>query len=134
MFYDYKEAIQDDIRSYLADNDWRFAGYSRDELEEKLNDELWIEDSVTGNGSGSYTFSTYDAQQYVEADGKGYFEEAASEYCISAEEVAEHLFDYEYIDVTIRCYLLGECISEVLDEMEEDGCFDEEEEEEVKEA
>lgn len=31
---------------------------TRDKAEESLYDALWNDDSVTGNGSGSYTFST----------------------------------------------------------------------------
>lgn len=34
---------------------------SVDELREALNDELWVCDHVTGNASGSYTFSTWQA-------------------------------------------------------------------------
>lgn len=34
----------------------------------------------------------------------------------------------EWADVTIRCYLLGSVISDVLNEMEENGDFDESEE------
>ncbi len=36
----------------------------------------------------------------------------------------------EWADVTIRCYLLGSAISEVLDELESDGVFDEFDEDE----
>lgn len=36
----------------------------------------------------------------------------------------------EWCDVTIRCYLVGEAIRNVLDELEEDGKFDEDENEE----
>lgn len=131
MYYNYLEAMKEDIRNYLADNEWRLSDYSRDKLEEKLNDDLWDDDSVTGNGSGSYTFSTADARNYVIADGEEYYQEAVEEYGMDAETIAEHLFDYEYIDVTIRCYLLGQAISEVMDEMEEHGAFEEEEEEEA---
>ena len=34
------------------------------------------------------------------------------------------------MDVTIRCYLLGQAITAVLDDLEEEGAFEEEEEEE----
>ena len=34
------------------------------------------------------------------------------------------------MDVTIRCYLLRQAIASVLDDLEEDGAFEEEEEEE----
>lgn len=37
------------------------------------------------------------------------------------------------MDVTIRCYLLGQAITAVLDDLEEDGAFEEEEEEEEEE-
>ena len=129
MYYNYMDAMKVDIRNYLADNEWRLSDYSMNDLEEKLNDDLWNDDSVTGNGSGSYTFSAADARDYVIADGEEYYQEAVEEFGISAETVAEHLFDYEYIDVTIRCYLLNQAISEVLDEYVAEGCFDEEEEE-----
>lgn len=129
MYYNYLEAMKEDIRNYLADNEWRLSDYSRDDLEEKLNDDLWDDDSITGNGSGSYS-SEEEAREMVQADGEEYYKEAVFDFCIDPQTVAEHLFDYEYIDVTIRCYLLGQAISEILDEYEAEGCFDEEEEEE----
>ena len=36
----------------------------------------------------------------------------------------------EAMDVIIRCYLLGQAIAAVLDDLEENGAFEEEEEEE----
>lgn len=33
----------------------------------------------------------------------------------------EHMYDYEWQDVLIRCYLLGECIGEAVKEIVEDG-------------
>ena len=36
----------------------------RYEIEEELNDEFWCWDSITGNGSGSYTFSTEKAIEF----------------------------------------------------------------------
>lgn len=62
--YNYLEAVKDDVREYISHEieleDWRG---DRDGLEEKLNDDLWIEDSVTGNASGSYTFNTWQAEE-----------------------------------------------------------------------
>lgn len=130
MFYDYKEAMKEDIREAISDNEWRYTGLDRDKLEETLNDDLWIDDSVTGNGSGSYTFNAEEAKEYVFADGMGYYAEAVEEFGLDAKTIEEHLTDYEYIDVTIRCYLLGQIISELLDEYEAEGFFEEEEEEE----
>ena len=89
---------------------------SREELEECLNDDLWAEDSVTDNGSGSYTFDREEARNCV-IGNEDLAEEMIKEYCIEAEEVAKHLFDYEWFDVSIRCYLLGDAIAKALDEM-----------------
>ena len=121
--YDYREAMKDDIKEYLTDN------YTNEELKEKmkdrdafaeeLNDDLWVTDSVTGNTSGSYTFNRWTAREYV-TDNKDLLREALQEFCTDAQTIGEKVLDeeWEYFDVTIRCYLLYNMISEVLDEME----------------
>ena len=130
--YNYLEAMKADIREAIREG-YTLADYeNRDELEETLNDDLWIDDSVTGNASGSYTFNSSRAAEYVQADGEEYLREAVEDFCIDAGTVAEHFLrgDWEYFDVTIRCYLLAQAISAVLDEMEEEEEEGEEEEEE----
>lgn len=89
----------------------------RDALVEHLNDELWTCDSVTGNASGSYTFNRLQAREYVIDNGE-LLEEAIKEFCVDAETVAEKFLaeDWEYFDVTIRCYILGEAIESAVDE------------------
>lgn len=132
--YDYREAMQQDIRQAISENidlaDYR---KDRDGLEEYLNDNLFCDDSVTGNASGSYTFNSYTAGEYVK-DNIDLCREALQEFCVEADTIAEKFLDeeWEYFDVTIRCYLLGECISSVLDEMEENGDFTQADEEEVE--
>lgn len=130
--YDYLEQVTADVRDYVEQEidltEW--AG-DRDGLEEKLNDDLWTCDSVTGNGSGSYTFNRVQAQIYV-LDGMDELQEAVNEFGIDSETIGKKFLesDWEYFDVTIRCYLLGQAIAAVLDDLEEDGAFEEEEEEE----
>ena len=125
--YNYLEAMKSDIMDYIRNevNTNEFA--SREELEESLNDDLWTVDSVTGNGSGSYTFSRSEAEEYVN-DNSDLLREAISEFDVDSETVAEKFLDadYEYFDVTIRCYLLGQAISEALDDMEDELTFAEE--------
>lgn len=119
----YMDQMVEDITEYVKNN-VNLADYEdRDDLEESLNDDLWAEDSITGNGSGSYTFNREQAKEYVLADGVDYYREAVSEFGMSADDVAKDFLegDWESIDVTIRCYLLGQAISEALDQMEEDG-------------
>ena len=122
--YNYLEAMKSDIMDYIR-NDVNTSEYAdRDELDAFLNDELWTVDSVTGNGSGSYTFNRSEAEEYVN-DNSDLLREALQEFCVEADTIAEKFLeaDYEYFDVTIRCYLLGQAISEALDEMEDDLTF-----------
>ena len=121
MKYNYLESIKADIKTYLEDEfEYRYSNFEdKDELQEALYDDLWTEDSVTGNASGSYTFCRQTAKKYV-AENMEECIEALKEFCVEAETVAEKFLseDWEYFDVTIRCYLLGQAISEVLEEIE----------------
>ena len=120
--YDYKEAMRADIKEYIA-QEINTKEFTRDELEEHLNDILFDCDAVTGNASGSYTFNTYKAQEYVAEDGTQYIQDMVEDFGISAAEIGEHFLnsDWEWFDVSIRCYLLGQMISKVLDDMESAG-------------
>lgn len=93
----------------------------RDEIEEYLNETLWTDDSITGNASGSYTFNREEAKNYVLADIDT-VREALQEFGTDAGTIAEKFLDedWEYFDVTARCYILGQAVAEVLDELEED--------------
>lgn len=122
MAYDYRDVMCNDIREYIEDNGIDVtACYNTDELEEKLNEVLWAGDSVTGNGSGSYFFNVLKAQAAVE-DNMLLYEDACREFGVSAADIGELFLngDYETMDVTIRCYLLSECISKVVEEIREE--------------
>lgn len=113
------EAMKEDIKTYLENEfEYRYSEMDHDELEQELYDDLWINDSVTGNASGSYTFCRATAKEYV-IDNMEICKEAIYEFCVDANKVADKFLseDWEYFDVTIRCYLLGSAIAEVLDEM-----------------
>ena len=63
--YDYLSAVESDVREYI-ENNVNFHDYSDlDEMKEDLNEKLFVEDSVTGNASGSYTFNTWKAEEYL---------------------------------------------------------------------
>ena len=124
--YNYLENVTNDAKQAILENldNWDFA--DREELEEKANDELWIDDSVTGNGSGSYTFSTWQAEENL-CHNMDELEEACNEFGQDIGEAVKQ--GAEYCDVTIRCYLLGQAISAALDELEEEGAIQYQEEE-----
>lgn len=118
--YNYLEAMKEDIKTYLEDEfEYRYSELDHDELEDSLYDDLWTQDSVTGNGSGSYTFCRATARGYV-TENMELCVESLKEFCVEAETIAERFLeeDWEYFDVTIRCYLLGQAIAEVLEELE----------------
>lgn len=114
--YDYREAVKDDVLEYI-NNEINFEDFdSLEELGEKLNEDLWTEDSVTGNASGSYTFNTYEAEENL-AHNWDLLAEALEEFENEENPISKGA---EWCDVTIRCYLLGECIAEALEEIEDD--------------
>lgn len=126
--YDYLEQVTADVRDYVEQEidltEW--AG-NRDGLEEKLNDDLWTCDSVTGNASGSYYCNAWKAEEAL-AHNWDLLAEALEEFGQDGTDVLKE--GAEAMDVTIRCYLLGQAITAVLDDLEEEGVFEEEEEEE----
>lgn len=112
--YDYRKAITENIISVITDEDYYKpeSGESREDYAERLRDSLWCCDSVTGNGSGSYTFSAWRAEEYI-CHNLDLLAEAVEEF-----GTVNILHDgAEACDVTIRCYLLSECIETALDEL-----------------
>lgn len=116
--YNYLEAIKNDILEYIK---WEYSEEEQRELvsdkeaaREKLNDELWTVDSVTGNGSGSYTFNAYRAEEYI-AHNLDILAEVLREFGCNVDILERGA---EWCDVTIRCYLLDQAISEILNDLE----------------
>lgn len=122
MFESYFEDTLANVLDYINDNftpeELKDKLTDRGSFEESLNDELWIADSVTGNGSGSYTFSRNMAKHNVMCDTDTVLE-ALREFCVEAETIADKFLseDWEYFDVTARCYVLGSAINAALDKL-----------------
>ena len=127
MAYDYRKAMTDDIKQYIDenvtidDNGYTYNGEVYEdgqELYDALTDDLWVDDSVTGNGSGSYTMNREETKGYV-VDNMELVSDVMNEFGIESDYVGKRLLeqDWEYFDVSIRCYLLGEILGEVLSEM-----------------
>ena len=107
--YDYYEAMEQDIRAYLKEHDER--DY------DTLYDEMIVDDNVTGNASGSYTFNRWKAEEYI---------------CHNLELLAEACEDFgsdagralkegaEFCDVTIRCYILGQVLNDILVDLKDE--------------
>ena len=111
--YDYFESVKADVLNYIEENEISVTVENREEVEEALNEKLFTCDSVTGNASGSYTFSTWQAEENL-----------CHNLDLLGEALAEFGYDGSFLekgaeacDVTIRCYLLGSAINEVLNEI-----------------
>ena len=116
--YDYREAVKADIREWLQEN------RSLDELKDDLSidegntfvnlyDEVFCVDSITGNASGSYTFSRWQAEENL-CHNLDLLEDAQRFF-----DIRPGLSDPETCDVTIRVYLLNDCLYEVLEEIKD---------------
>lgn len=64
--YDYREAMAEDVKEWIKENidltEWT---EDREGLEQQLNDDLWTEDCITGNASGSYYCNSYNAEESI---------------------------------------------------------------------
>ena len=122
--HDYIEEMKRDIAQYIADEAEIEDGEDRDDFEQRINDNLWIEDSVTGNGSGSYTCSRSKAHENVMGN-EHFIRNLIDDFGVDAKELVDRFMsaDYEWFDVLIRCYLLGQVLSEVIDELTETGAI-----------
>ena len=121
MAYSYHDALKEDIKEWIDENINLDEYEDNEDLYETINDDLWVEDDVTGNGSGIYTKDNGDAWKWLrdDPDAMDYIRDLVSEFGIEAETVAEKFLeeDYSYWDVSIRCYLLGQVLDEVLEEL-----------------
>ena len=116
--YNYLKQITSDAKEAILENMeyWNFN--DREELEEVAHDELWADDSVTGNGSSSYFCSTWKAEEAL-CHNWDLLTEACEEFGQDIGEAVKQ--GVEACDVIIRCYLLSQAIAAALDELEEEG-------------
>ena len=112
--YDYDQAVYDDVWSWVKeklDND-ELPHFTKDKLKEWLEERLYTDDDVTGNGSGSYTFNRYTAEKYI-CHNIGYIFDKIKEIGYIVDE--KSVLDAEELDVTMRCALLNEAIDKVVE-------------------
>ena len=116
--YNYLEQVTADAKEAILENMEYWAFDDREELESVANDMLWVDDSVTGNGSGSYYCNAWRAEEAI-CHNRDLLSEACEEFGQDIGEAFRR--GAEFCDVTIRCYLLSQAIAAALDELEEEG-------------
>lgn len=118
--YDYRKVIKNEIIDWIISNTDLMENKESlydDEISNWIYDEVFAEDSVTGNGPYGYAREE-QCREYVASNLDLYFE-AAREFDDfptgttpwTVRNPAQHM------DATIRCYLLGECIENALEEL-----------------
>lgn len=114
--YDYRGAVLEDVKQYIADNinlaDWD----DIDDLADHLRDECAVDDAVTGNASGSYYCNRWKAESAL-CHNFDLLQEALEEYCMDLKNIK---YGAEGADVIIRCYVLPEAVQTALDELEDE--------------
>lgn len=99
-FDDYICAVKHDLREFIEDNHMYYSTFR------ELYDEAFIDDSVTGNGSGSYTFNTEEARGLT--DDLQYDDGALRAFADMGYDHIPYEDGYESVDVIARCAALGE--------------------------
>lgn len=80
---------------------------------EKLKDDLFVADDVTGNGSGSYTFNTRTAEENLVGNWD-LLRDAHRDLCPDVDLIEK---GPEFCDVLIRVYVLDWCIENALNKI-----------------
>lgn len=101
VYKDACDVADENFDDYLETNDNDF-----DDAWDEFYEELFIDDSVTGNGSGSYWFSRKKAEEFL---GEFVWDE---DIVWLLEEMGDRIEDVvkrgpEVVDVIIRCAMLG---------------------------
>ena len=121
--YNYMTAVKEDVCEYIKneglDSPDVTTKWEKEDFTEDLYEKLWVEDSVTGNASGSYTFSTWKAEEYISHNWE-LLSDAIAEFGEYEMNLGWFLEEKgaEWADVTIRCFLLSQAIAEAIEEME----------------
>lgn len=120
-FQDYIRETVENALNAIANDDYYYCSDS-----DEVIDEMWLDDSITGNGSGSFTFNTAEAEENTR--DLLWDDEFASE-CSDLDIKWGDLISQgaESVDVTARCLALLYAANEIRDAW--DARKEEEEEE-----
>lgn len=131
--YDYVKSETQDIIEYIKDNiDLNeFKDMDDNKFSDYLQDQLWTEDSVTGNGSGSY-FCNADKARECLCGNEDLINEVYQDLCDSS-QLLRDITSPETIDCNIRCYILRKCIDKAVRQIDRPTDDDDYEEEDDNE-
>lgn len=114
-YNDYYQQVKNDAIAAI-DEQFDCGYWDGDTQWDVVYDNLFVDDAVTGNGSGSYFFNAAKAREAVaDAIWDDKILDALSEMGISGDRIAQYLRDNdaESLDVCIRCAMLSEVYGEI---------------------
>lgn len=118
--YDYLTEMTNDIMRFIDEEDYEL---STDSDWEKLEDRLWAESSITGNGEDGWYFE-YDEDAIDAVHGsqenRKLLVGALRDFGDSPADYRRAIQEPGYADCTIRCYLLSQAIQKVREKYEEE--------------
>lgn len=114
-YNDYYQQVKNDAIAAI-DEQFNYGYWDGDTQWDVVYDNLFVDDAVTGNGSGSYFFNAAKAREAVaDAIWDDKILDTLSEIGISGDRIAQYLRDNdaESLDVCIRCAMLSEVYGEI---------------------
>ena len=123
-YNDYYQQVKNDAISAI-DEQFDCGYWDGDTERDVVYDNLFIDDGVTGNGSGSYFFNAAKAREAVaDAIWDEKILDALSEIGVDGSQIAQYLRDgdAESLDVCIRCAMLGEVYGEIEEHFSDRAC------------
>lgn len=115
--YNYLKNEKENIKESLESGEYNYIIEDYEDLEDSfdaLYDAMWLDDCITGNSSGSYTFDAQEAKENI-IDNMDLLTEAAQNFGGDLKEYIKK--GWEFCDVTIRCYLLGTALQKAIEEI-----------------
>lgn len=110
--YNYREEEIKDILDYI-DTEVNLEEYEDEEELINLFDELWDEDTVTGNQSG---YMTEKEHEHFIAENFQLVKDAMESFGYQIKDIPDKN-PCTWLDTLIRCYLLNDCLHEALERL-----------------
>lgn len=109
--YNYEKNMKQDIIELVDSYGWPETG---EEFYNMCEDELWADDSITGNGGGYYDNSV-NCAEYISRNLPLAIE-AMNDFGVETKNLPRDDRIYQHLDSLIRCYLFEGVVADIMNE------------------